>query len=158
MLLLVLLLSCKVSAEASEMEVGENMLLEGSWAPWIPRWRLPGRARWVLTLLLTLKELRLLKKVLRQGVEVSMGPPGDEAVLLVPSGGSGEWEALSRVEGLSSSGFPPTPDPNPEESPSSDFDVPAATVEPLLASERRFRFRRKFPLSNIFSQFGSRVQ
>lgn len=27
-----------------------------------------------------------------------------------------------------------------------------------LASPRLFLFRRKFPLSNIFSQFGSRVQ
>lgn len=109
-------------------------------------------------LLLTLKVLRLLKKVLRQGVEVSMDPPGEEAALLVPSGRSGDWEGLSRVEGLSPSGFPPTPDPNPDESPSSNFGVPVATVEVPLASERRFRFRRKFPLSNIFSQFGSRVQ
>lgn len=140
------------------MELGGNALPDGSWVPWIPRWRLPGRARWVLPLLLTLKVLRLLKKVLRHGVEVSMDPPGEEAVLLVPSGGSGDCEGLSKAEGLSPSGFPPTPDPNPEESPSSDFDVPEATVEVLLASERRFRFRRKFPLSNIFSQFGSKVQ
>lgn len=112
----------------------------------------------MLPLLLTLKVLRLLKKVLRQGVDVSMDPPGEETVLLVPSGGSGDWEDLSRAEGLSPSGFPPNPDPNPEERASSGFDVPAATEELLLASERRFRFRRKFPLSNIFSQFGSRVQ
>lgn len=135
-----------------------NVLLEGRWAPWIPRWWLLGTARWVLPLLLTLKVLRLLKKVLRQGVEVSMGPPGEATVLFVLSGGSGDCEDLSKAEELSPSGFPPTPDPNPEERPSSDFDVPAATVELLLASERRFRFRRKFPLSNIFSQFGSRVQ
>lgn len=87
-----------------------------------------------------------------------MGPPGEETVLFVLSGGSGDWEDLSKAEELSPSGFPPTPDPNPEERPSSDFDVTAATVELPLASERRFRFRRKFPLSNIFSQFGSRVQ
>lgn len=148
-----------MSGEASETELGENVLLEGSWAPWIPgRWWPPERARWVLPPLLTLKVLRLLKKVLRQGVELSMDPPGEETVLLAPSGGSGDWEGLSKAEGPSPSGFPPTPDPNPEERPSSDFDVPAATVELLLASERRFRFRRKFPLSNIFSQFGSRVQ
>jgi hypothetical protein len=141
------------------MEVVGNVLLEGSWAPWIPRWRLPEMARGVLPLVLTLKVLRLLKKVLRHGVEVSVDAPGEEAVLLVPSGGSGDCEALSREEGLSPSGFPPTPAPgSPEASPSSDFGVPAATVELLLASERRFRFRRKFPLSNIFSQLGSRVQ
>lgn len=109
-------------------------------------------------LLLTLKVLRLLKKVLRQGVEVSREAPGEEAVLLAPSGGSGDWDGLSKAEGLSPSGFAATADPNPEESPSSDFVVPGAAAEVLLASERRFRFRRKFPLSNIFSQFGSRVQ
>lgn len=140
------------------MELAGNVLLEARGAPWIPRWRPPGTARGALPLLLTLRVLRLLKKVLRQGAEVSRDPPGDEAVLLVPSGGSGDWDGLSNAEGLSPSGLPPTPDPNPEASPSSDFVVPAATVEGPLASERRFRFRRKFPLSNIFSQFGSRVQ
>lgn len=151
-----LVLSCKLS-EASETELEGNVLLEDRWAPWIPKGWPPATDRWVLSLLLTLKVLRLLKKVLRQGVEVSMAPP-EEETLLVPSGGSGDWEDFSRAEGLSSSGFPLAPAPNPEDRPSSDFDVPAATVELLLASERRFRFRRKFPLSNIFSQFGSRVQ
>lgn len=140
------------------MELAGKELPAGRGAPWIPRWRLPGTGRGALPLLLTLKVLRLLKKVLRQGAEVSRGPPGEEAVLLVPSGGSGDWDGLSNAEGLSPSAFPPTPDPSPEDSPSSDFVVPAATVEVPLASERRFRFRRKLPLSNIFSQFGSRVQ
>lgn len=142
------------------MQLAGKAPLEDNGVPWIPRWRLPGPARWAPPLLLTLRVLRLLKKVLRQGAEESRDPPGEEAVLLVPSGGSGDWGGLSKAEGLSPSGFPPTPDPSPEESPSSDLVVPAATVEveALLASERRFRFRRKFPLSNIFSQFGSRVQ
>lgn len=109
-------------------------------------------------LLPTLRVLRLLKKLFRQGVEESMDTPGEEAVLLVSSGGSGDWEDLKDAGALSPSGFPPTPDPSPGESPSSDFEVPTATEGVLLASERRFRFRRKFPLSNIFSQFGSRVQ
>lgn len=147
-----------MSGEASEPELGGNVPLEGTWAPWIPRWRPPGSARWVLALLLTLRVPRLLKKLFRQGVEESRDPPGEEAVLLVPSGGSGDWEGLSNAEALSPSGFPPTPDPSPGESPSSDLDVPIATAGVLLASERRFRFRRKFPLSNIFSQLGSRVQ
>lgn len=101
--------------------------------------------------------LRLLKKVLRQGVEVSAAPPGDEVVLLVFSGDSGDCEGLN-MEGLSPSGFTATPALEAEESPSSGLVAPAATVELLLTSERRFRFRRKLPLSNIFSQFGSSVQ
>lgn len=66
-------------------------MLEGSWAP--PRWRrLPGRVRWLPMLLLelTFKVLKVLRKVLRHGVEVRVDAPGEEAVLLVPSGGSGD--------------------------------------------------------------------
>lgn len=142
------------------MELTGNVLLVGSWAPWIPRWRLPERPSWLLALLLLLLPLREPKKVLRQGVELSMETPGDEAVLLLFSWGSGDWAGLSREEeALSPSGFPPTPATRAEGSPSSDFGVPTlTTVELLLDSERRFRFLRKFPLSNIFSQLGSRVQ
>lgn len=141
------------SGELSGMEV-LGKALEGSWVP--PRWRrLPGMARWVLTLLgFTLSVLRVLRKVLRHGVEMCVDAPGEEEVLLVPSVGSGDCDGL-REEGLSPSSFPLTL--SLEDRPS-DFDVPEATVRLLLASERRFRFRRKFPLSNIFSQFGSRVQ
>lgn len=39
--------------------------------------------------------------------------------------------------------------------PSSVLVLPVA---PALVSDLRFRFLRKFPLSNIFSQFGSNVQ
>lgn len=66
-------------------------MLEGSWVP--PRWRrLPGRVRWLPMLLLelTFKVLKVLRKVLRHGVEVRVDAPGEEAVLLVPSGGSGD--------------------------------------------------------------------
>lgn len=141
------------SGELSGMEV-LGKALEGIWVP--PRWRrLPGMARWVLTLLgFTLSVLRVLRKVLRHGVEMCVDAPGEEEVLLVPSVGSGDCAGL-REEGLSPSSFPLTL--SLEDRPS-DFDVPEATVRLLLASERRFRFRRKFPLSNIFSQFGSRVQ
>lgn len=34
----------------------------------------------------------------------------------------------------------------------------ADAVAGVLGSERRLRLRRKFPLSNIFSQLGSKVQ
>lgn len=76
------------SGGLSGRELGN--VLEGSWVP--PRWRrLPGRVFWVLTLLeLTLKVLKVLRKVLRHGVEVRADAPGEEAVLLVPSGGSGD--------------------------------------------------------------------
>lgn len=83
------MLSCRESGELSGTEELGNVL-EGSWVP--PSWRrLPGRVLWVLMLLeLTLKVLKLLRKVLRHGVEVRVDAPGEEAVLLVPSGGSGD--------------------------------------------------------------------
>lgn len=77
------------SGELSGMEVLGNAL-EGNWVP--PRWRrLPEMARWVFTLLgFTLRVLRVLRKVLRHGVEMCVDAPGEEEVLLVPSVGSGD--------------------------------------------------------------------
>lgn len=96
-----------------------------------------------------------LKKVLRQ-LGVGETITGGEALL--------EWllrEATgsSSEEGLSPLGFSGAAEMG---CPSSVFKVPkvetAEAAAELLGSERLLRLRRKFPLSNIFSQLGSKVQ
>lgn len=95
-----------------------------------------------------------LKKVLRQlGVD-EMIPEGEELL---------GW-SLAEGEGSSSGGglFPHGLPALGMGRSSSAFRLPredaADAVAGALGSERRLRLRRKFPLSNIFSQLGSKVQ
>ena len=96
-----------------------------------------------------------LKKVLRQlgvGETITGGEVLLEWFLMEATGSSSE-------EGLSPQGFSGATE---MVCPSSVFKVPKAetveAVEELPGSERLLRLRRKFPLSNIFSQLGSKVQ
>lgn len=95
-----------------------------------------------------------LKKVLRQlGVDEMM-LEGEELL----GWSLAEGEGSSSGGGLFPHGFPVAG----MDLSSSAFRPPreeaAEAVAGALGSERRLRLRRKFPLSNIFSQLGSKVQ
>lgn len=88
----------------------------------------------------------LLKKLLKHGAEPRLG--GDELLWGSLTGSISGDDGPIRC-GLSELLIPGT------DRPSSLLVLPVA---PAPVSDLRFRFLRKFPLSNIFSQLGSNVQ